>query len=951
MNSIKANNSDDDLIKIHSNNRFGKSELLNIKKLSNSTFELSIKLEHDLDIKFGQYIWIVLPELTKTKFLDRRAFSVFDYDHSKRILKFLIKKTNSLFYKQLLDLPVGSPLNYYGPHGNSFILDNVTEENIYIFAGGSGIAPFLKQLTDDRLTSRKRIILFYSFKDRIPEVLDLLNSLSRNGNIEININKKSIKKIDFNNSDRSRFFISGPQGFVDHWDEQLSKSGVNQVSKVFEHLHPTPKKRYQIVNMTKYIKQISSLNDESHEKKYFGLLDSVRHRYFKKLIIISIFSCVAVLITEKFILRHPLFINYNIVWIVALIYSVAIYILFNLSPKNKILIPMSVNMFGLVLVTYFSLSPINSLPGPWLLLPIVLMFLFFNKTMAVINMLIYTIASLAFLIISGEMSSYANSITVIESSITINLSLVIILIAVLLAISDLDKVSKTIVSSSATTFDVLLGSISNSMNHIIVTDSNGVVLFANKEAEKNTGYCEQEMLGNTPRLWGGLMSNDFYRDLWMRKQHGYVSNIQIANRNKQGNIYYVKARISPILDDSKEVIGYLASEENITDIVKSEENLLNSKNRISNIIEGTELGTWEWNVQTGETIFNNRWAEIIGYELSELQPTTIKTRERFAHPDDLKNSDKELQKHFRGETDFYEFRSRMKHKNGNWIWVLDRGKVMSWTPDGKPKWMYGSHMDITKEKEVDQAKSEFVSLASHQLRTPLSSISWYGEMLQNGDAGKLSSEQKEYVDEIYKANERMVDLINSLLNVSRLELGTFSVEPENLIIKNAAEQVIKETKTITEKRNQKLSISFDENLPNIQFDKRYLEMIIQNLLSNSSKYSPENTAITLKVLPVKAGQKVTNVQVSKDGILIMVADQGYGIPKAQQSRIFSKLYRADNVRDKDTDGTGLGLYIIKSVIEHCGGKIWFKSEENKGTIFFVLLPLTSNKKIGSKKLS
>ncbi len=123
--------------------------------------------------------------------------------------------------------------------------------------------------------------------------------------------------------------------------------------------------------------------------------------------------------------------------------------------------------------------------------------------------------------------------------------------------------------------------------------------------------------------------------------------------------------------------------------------------KLTDIIQGTNLGTWEWNVQTGETIFNERWAEIIGYTLDELKPASIDTWIKYAHPDDLKGSNKKLEKHFAGETEFYEIECRMKHKNGNWVWVFDRGKVSMWDTEGKPLWMYGSHQDITVQKNTE----------------------------------------------------------------------------------------------------------------------------------------------------------------------------------------------------------------------------------------------------------
>ncbi|GHD51025.1 PAS domain S-box-containing protein/diguanylate cyclase (GGDEF) domain-containing protein [Marinobacter persicus] len=127
--------------------------------------------------------------------------------------------------------------------------------------------------------------------------------------------------------------------------------------------------------------------------------------------------------------------------------------------------------------------------------------------------------------------------------------------------------------------------------------------------------------------------------------------------------------------------------------------------RLENTITGTRTGTWEWNVATGETIFNERWAEIVGYTLAELEPVSIHTWEKLTHPEDLKLSSEQLQKHFQGELDYYECEVRMRHKQGHWVWVIDRGCVMTWSDQGEPLVMYGTHQDISTDKEAQEQLS------------------------------------------------------------------------------------------------------------------------------------------------------------------------------------------------------------------------------------------------------
>jgi PAS domain S-box-containing protein len=144
----------------------------------------------------------------------------------------------------------------------------------------------------------------------------------------------------------------------------------------------------------------------------------------------------------------------------------------------------------------------------------------------------------------------------------------------------------------------------------------------------------------------------------------------------------------------------------ITERKQAEEALKNEKRRLAVILIGTGAGTWEWNIQTGETVFNEQWANIFGYTLEELAPVSIDTWVKFTHPDDLKYSAEKLEKHFKGELDYYECEARMKHKNGDWIWVLDRGRINEWDVDGKPLLMSGTHLDITEKKIAENTLYE-----------------------------------------------------------------------------------------------------------------------------------------------------------------------------------------------------------------------------------------------------
>ncbi len=246
--------------------------------------------------------------------------------------------------------------------------------------------------------------------------------------------------------------------------------------------------------------------------------------------------------------------------------------------------------------------------------------------------------------------------------------------------------------------------------------------------------------------------------------------------------------------------------------------------------------------------------------------------------------------------------------------------------------------DISKEKEIDRAKSELISLASHQLRTPLSAINWYTEALIKEEIGAVSKDQKKYLEQIHHANQKMVELVYDFLNVSRIELGTFSTKLSTIDVPELVQGILKEIAPLIAQKKLQVSECYDRDLTPLEADRKVIRLILQNLITNAVKYTPSKGTITIEL-------RLQKKSASKGHLLITVSDTGYGIPKHQQSKIFTKLFRADNAAKLDSGGSGLGLYLVKSFVDFSKGKISFTSRENKGTTFYVSIPVGLNKAV------
>lgn len=370
----------------------------------------------------------------------------------------------------------------------------------------------------------------------------------------------------------------------------------------------------------------------------------------------------------------------------------------------------------------------------------------------------------------------------------------------------------------------------------------------------------------------------------------------------------------------------------------------NQRKRLDYILAGTNVGTWEWNIQTGETRFNERWASMIGYTLSEISPTNIQTWMRFAHPEDLQGSDSLLKRHFEGELPFYEIEARMKHKDGRWIWVLDRGRVATFTPDGKPEWMYGTHQDISLRKQLEsdlkhrseqaeealKAKSEFLAAMSHEIRTPMNGVLGLTEL------ALLSSDEQQrndYLNGIRRSGKLLLGVLNDILDISRLEAGRAKLQYEVFDFRSMVLECADLFVASASLKGLHLKVHFE---PDSSFkvlgDSIKISQMINNLIGNAIKFTPSGS-INLNISCINAEEG--------DWLDITVActDTGIGVASSDVDALFKPFSQVGNDSRKKAAGTGLGLAIIKEYSQLMGGQCGVDSTVGVGSTFWFKLRL------------
>lgn len=338
----------------------------------------------------------------------------------------------------------------------------------------------------------------------------------------------------------------------------------------------------------------------------------------------------------------------------------------------------------------------------------------------------------------------------------------------------------------------------------------------------------------------------------------------------------------------------------------------------------THLGSWEWDIATGAITWSDELYRIYGMRPQE-RPIGFEEFISLIHPDDRKRVQDTIAASFQTGHPF-EFEHRVALAAGDERILKGMGKTVV-DKAGKPTRMLGTSQDVTQAKQLDRAKDEFISLVSHQLRTPLSVIRIHGGILEDGIAGPLDAKQEKHIRAMTSASIRLIGLVDDILRISRVSLNRIKISASPTDPNKLIQGCIEELASAAKEKGATIAFSPDTSLGLVSIDTTIFGEILRNLVGNAVRYSKKNN-----------GHISINFVKEVHGYLLTVKDNGIGIPQADQSFIFERFYRANNAVVVDSEGSGLGLYIVKLFTEAAGGKIWLKSTAGKGATFFVSFP-------------
>lgn len=369
--------------------------------------------------------------------------------------------------------------------------------------------------------------------------------------------------------------------------------------------------------------------------------------------------------------------------------------------------------------------------------------------------------------------------------------------------------------------------------------------------------------------------------------------------------------------------------------------LLRERDQLRFAVDGADYGLWDWNIATGEVYFSQRYMGMLGYEQYEL-PHAYSTWELLCKPEDLVEYNQGVEDYIAAGTGYLQDEFEMRCKDGSYIWVLSRGRIVSRRRDGSPLRIVGTHQDITELKEreaelvaardeadkANQAKSNFLALISHEVRTPLNGITSVLQLL--GDEND-AEERKRLAQLALNSSDQLLTVLSDVLDVSKMEAGRFDLNPKPVAIDDLIEELSQTHAKAAEQKSLKFSATVKGNGSlALSLDPIRVTQILNNYLSNATKFTEEGEV----ALSVEVDETYGSGDQGKVFVSFAVRDDGMGLTPSERGKLFQPFYQAEGTRNRSSEGTGLGLSICKNLAAMMGGKVWCASKKGFGSTFY-----------------
>lgn len=397
------------------------------------------------------------------------------------------------------------------------------------------------------------------------------------------------------------------------------------------------------------------------------------------------------------------------------------------------------------------------------------------------------------------------------------------------------------------------------------------------------------------------------------------------DRGGELETFYFDLNLEPVFGKGQQVTGLLSVVNDVTERVLTRKSIENAEERLRLASEATGIGSWDLDLLSKEIIYSASLADLFGVPgKTDLSFTSLRA---IIHPEDTSIVEQAFQSALISGK--YNYQARIKRADGIIYWISVSGKVI-FNDKGTPVRMLGTVMDITESKQDELQKNDFIAIASHELKTPLTSLKAYAQLLKSSKASSDPGFIKSVGSRIEGQINKMTKLVYSFLDLSKIETNKTELRKEMINLNELIKEVV--TDYLFQERNHPISF-VEEALPLIYADKNKITQVVDNLVSNAIKYSPQG------------GKVLVSATLQNEEVLVSVEDHGIGIDNNHLHKIFDRFYRIDDLQVKNASGFGIGLYLCADIVKRHQGKISLQSEPGKGSRFFFTLPVNAPSKI------